>query len=115
MNIKKIITILFGTVTGSVMTLIFGFSTGLWLSGSGSVLKGEAIAQQAVIERLTPMCFAQFKLDSNKQLKLVELKKTNSWNRAKYVSDQGWATMPFEKEFDSGVAKKCWQLIVETN
>jgi hypothetical protein len=115
MNRKKISTVVLGMVAGAIMTLIIGFSSGFWSSTAGSVQKGNEMAKQAVIERLTPICFSQFNLDSNRDQKLIELKKTNSWNRADYVSEQGWATMPFEKEFDIGVAEKCAIFIFEHN
>jgi len=75
--------------------LLIGFSTGLWDSAGRAAIKSTEMAEQAVVKRLTPICFAQFKMDAKRDQKLIELKGTNSWRRA---------TMPFEMEFDAGVA-----------
>jgi len=115
MDRKKIGTVILGVVAGVIITLLIGFSTGLWDSAGGSVLKSTEISKQAVLDRLTPICFAQFNLDSERAQKLIELKKINSWNRGKYVGEQGWATMPFEMEVDGGVAEKCAVFIFENN
>jgi hypothetical protein len=76
---------------------------------------GEDMAKTAVIERLTPICVAQFNQDPEKDKKLDAFKKVDSWKRGQYVRDQGWATMPFEKEPDSRVADNCSALIMKNN
>ena len=49
---------------------------------------------------------------SQKDKKLKELKEKSRWERDKYVEDQGWATMPFEKVPDSKVAEVCVEQIL---
>jgi len=51
------------------------------------------------MDRLAPIAVAQFMQDPNKEERLKELKKLESWganNRSDYVQKQGWATMPGE-------------------
>ena len=65
------------------------------------------MAADAVMNRLAPIAVAQFMQDPNKEDRLKELKKLNSWgenNKSDYVQKQGWATMPGEKEPDGQVA-----------
>jgi len=65
-------------------------------------------AVDAVVERLAPICVAQFNQDPLNAQNLVELKAfTTSTQRAIYVKDQGWATMPGEAAPDNRVATEC--------
>jgi len=114
-NTRLLKTGIWGVVVGAVLTMIIGFAWGGWVSGSTSMNLGQEMAREAVIERLTPICVAQFNLDPNKVEKLKELTETDSWKRGQYVKDQGWATMPFEKEPDGRVADNCSQLIMKIN
>lgn len=96
-----------GMAAGMVVLLIVIFSAG-WVVTSGSA-KAEAktMATDAVMNRLAPIAVAQFMQDPNKEERLKEMKKLDSWgenNRSNYVQKQGWATMPGEKEPDEQVA-----------
>jgi len=113
MNKEKIKTGVWGAVGGAIVAMIIGFAWGGWVLGSNSLNMGEEMAQTAVVDRLTPICVAQFNQDSEKDKKLKEFKETDSWKREQYVKDQGWATMPFEKEPDSRVADSCSALIMK--
>jgi hypothetical protein len=66
----------------------------------------------AMVARLVPMCVAQFNADAQKETRLKELTAKNRWEREEYVEEQGWATMPFEKEPDSMVAEVCVEQIL---
>jgi len=112
---EKIKTTLWGAVGGAIVTMIIGFAWGGWVLGSDSQDMGKDMAEAAVIERLAPMCVMQFNQDPERDNKLQKLKETDSWKRGQYVREQGWATMPFEKEADSRVADRCTELIMEKN
>ena len=81
-------------------------------SGSAQT-KAEQIAEDAVIDRLAPICVVQFEQDPEKDQKLKELKEMSSYQRGDYVKKQGWATIPGEKEPDSKVADECAKRLVE--
>jgi hypothetical protein len=105
-----------GMAAGAIVLLIIVFSAG-WVVTSGTA-KAEAkvMASNAVMNRLAPIAVAQFMLDPNKEERLKELKKLESWganNRSDYVQKQGWATMPGEKQADSGLADECARRLVE--
>ena len=98
---------LLGVAVGAIVLLIVIFATG-WVVTSGSArAKAEEMAEAAVVDRLAPICVAQFLQDPNKEERLKELKELKSWgenNRSDYVQRQGWATMPGEKDPDSSIA-----------
>ena len=96
-----------GMAVGAIVLLIVVFSAG-WVVTSGSA-KAEAkvMATNAVMDRLAPIAVAQFMQDPNKEARLKEMKKLESWganNRSDYVQEQGWATMPGEKKPDREIA-----------
>ena len=113
MNWEEIKTALWGAIGGAIVLAIVGFAWGGWVLGGTAQEMAEEMAENAVVARLAPICVEQFKQDSEKDQKLKDLKKEDSWNRDDYVEKQGWATMPGEKNPDSKVAKKCAELLVE--
>ncbi len=91
-----------------ILTMYLGFSQAGWVTGGNALRLAESTSQDAVVERLTPICVTQFNQDSQKDQKLEELKLiTNSSRRTTYVKDQGWATMPGEAKPDNKVAAEC--------
>jgi hypothetical protein len=85
---------------------------GGWVLGSTSQNNADTMIADALVARLVPMCVAQFNGDAEKDTRLKELKAKNRWEREKYVEEQGWATMPFEKEADSKVVEVCVEQIL---
>lgn len=91
-----------------IITLYFGFSRGGWTLGSSAQTMADRAAEDAVVERLAPICVAQFNQDPLSAQKLTELQVlTTPTQRTTYVKDQGWATMPGETEPDNRVATEC--------
>ena len=107
MKREQIRPFVWGMVAGMIVLLIVVFSAG-WVVTSGTA-KAEAkeVAANAVMNRLAPIAVAQFMQDPNKEERLKEMKKLESWgtnNRSDFVEKQGWATMPGETKPDSQVA-----------
>lgn len=103
-EIKQIATPAFwGAVAGAIALAVIGFNWGGWVTGGTA----NEMAHAAVVDRLVPICVGQFNRDSDKAMKLAEMKKGDSWRYADYVAKQGWATMPGAKEADSDVAERC--------
>lgn len=90
-----------------VLTLVLGFTRGGWTTSATAAKLAETSAESAVVARLAPICVAQFNADSQSATKLEELKVASSFQRATFVQDQGWATMPGETEPDNRVAREC--------
>ena len=113
MNREKITVGFWSAIGGAIVLAIIGFKWGGWVTGGTAQAMAEEMAVEAVVDRLTPICVAQFNQDPEKVQKLKELKKTDSWSRDSYVEKQGWATMPNEKKPDSKVAAECASQILE--
>jgi hypothetical protein len=109
-------TVVFWSWIGSIiLTMIVGFTWGGWVTGRTARTMAEDMAEDAVIDRLAPICVAQFNQDPGKDQKLEELKETGSYQRRTYVQDQGWATMPGEEEPDREVVDECVRLLMLIN
>ena len=110
---KKVV---FWAVLGAiVLTMIIGFNWGGLVTGGTAQKMGVAMAQDAVVQRLAPICVLQFKQDPEKAQKFIEFNETRNYQRDDYVKGQGWATMPGEDQPDSKVADACAKLLVEIN
>lgn len=110
---EKIKLLVWGAIGGAIVLAIIGFAWGGWVTGGTAQEMAKEMADEAVIDRLAPICVLQFNQDPEKDKKLAELKKLSSWDRGPYVEKQGWATMPGEKEPDSEVAGECAGRLVE--
>ncbi len=106
---EKIKLALWSAIGGAIVLAIVGFNWGGWVT-SGTA--GE-MAAEAVVDRLTRICVAQFNQDPKKDQKLKELKETDFWKRDGYVEKQGWATMLGEKKPDSKVAEGCAEQLMQ--
>ena len=115
MNWEKITLGVWSAIGGAILLAIVGFNWGGWVMGGTAQKMAEETAEDAVINRLAPICVAQFNQDSEKHQKLKELKEFWGKGRGDYVERQGWATMPGEKKSDSKVADKCADMLIEAS
>jgi hypothetical protein len=101
--------IAFWLCVGSVaLALLIGFRWGGWTTGGAAQKQATVAAQGAVVERLTSICVAQSNVSPQFAQKLTELQAVKSASdRATYVTDQGWATMPGDAKPDNKVADQC--------
>jgi hypothetical protein len=99
----------------AIITMIIGFNWGGWVTGGNSLKAGVLVGQDAVVQRLAPICFAQFNQIPDKAVKMGELKALSSYQQTQYVQDQGWATMPGEEKPERKVAENCAKLILAAN
>ena len=106
----------FWVIIGSiVLTMIVGFNWGGWVTGGTAQNRGETMADDAVVQRLAPICVFQFNQDPDNAQKLMEFNEVKNYQRDDYVKDQGWATMPGEDQPDRKVADACAKLLVQIN
>jgi len=98
-------------VASAVITMIIGFTWGGWVRGATAQSMAAAMAEDAVVKRLAPICVAQFKQDPAHDQKLKELKELGVYERSDYVNKQVWVKMPGEQEADIKVAEECAKLI----
>jgi hypothetical protein len=112
-NEEKFKSILLGAIVGSFATILIGFAWGGWVLEKTSSDLSLKMTENAVLDRLTPMCIEQFNQDPEKDKKLETLKKIDTWRAEEFVREQGWATIPFEKKPDRHVADRCASLILD--
>ncbi len=113
MNWEKIKFASWGAIGGAIVLAIVGFAWGGWVTGGTAQEMAEEMAENAVVDRLAPICVEQFNQDSEKDQKLKELKEKVFYKRVDYVEKQGWATMLGEKEPDVKVAEKCADMLMQ--
>lgn len=106
MNKEYIKPFAWGMAVGAIALLIVVFSTGWVVTSTAAKAQATATAAEAVIARLAPISVAMFHSDPKGPERLIEMKKLDSWDRSDFVAAQGWATMPGEKEPDSGLARE---------
>ncbi len=111
---EKIKLIVWGAIGGAIVLAIIGFALAGWVTGGTAQEMAKEKADKAVVDRLAPICVTQFQQDPNKEERLKELKKLDSWKRGDFIKKQGWATIPGEKKPDRNVADECARrLLVE--
>ena len=96
-----------------VVVVVLGFTLGGWMTEGAAQKEAQAMARNAIIERLAPICVAQFNQDPESLLKLDELNGMSTYQQTQYVQDQGWATISGEEKPDRKVADACSKLILE--
>ena len=96
-----------------VVVVVLGFTWGGWMTEGGAQKEAQTMTKNAVIERLAPICVAQFNQDPASALKLEELNGMSSYQQAQFVSDQGWATISGQEKPDRQVANACTKMILE--
>ena len=106
MNLKNIQPILGGAAGGAIVLAIIGFAWGGWVTGNTAQHMAATTAEIAVVDRLAPICVAQYNRDLEKDQKLKEMKKMETYQRGDYVKKQGWSTMPGEKDSDYAVSRE---------
>ena len=107
MNREQIKPFAWGMAVGMIVLLIVVFSAGWVVTSSSAKAEAKVMASNAVMNRLAPIAVAQFMQDPNKEERLTEMKKLDSYganSRSDYVQEQGWATMPGDKKPDRDVA-----------
>ena len=110
-KLKK--SVVFWIVIGAIVLVLFlGFTQAGWKTGANALDMANTSAQSAVVDRLAPICVAQFNADAQGATKLSEMKDISSSQRTKYVKEQGWATMPGETGPDNKVASACTKQIM---
>lgn len=103
MEFEKIRIALWGAALGAFALFGIGFGLSGWVLGGTAQEKVES----AVIERLTPICVAQFRDDPQKDQKIKTFETLPYSKRGAFVAEQGWATMPGESQPDVAVAESC--------
>jgi len=106
-------TVLWICVAVIAGTLLAGFTWGGWVTGGSAQRAATTMANDAVVNRLSSICVAQFQQDPAKVEKLAEMMAASSYQRGNYVKEQGWATMPGDEQSDTKVATECAKVLAQ--
>lgn len=112
-NSEKMKPLIMGAVGGAVALAIVGFSWGGWVTGGTAEKMAGDSAKSAVVTALAPICVAQFQQGDGFDTALSELAETRSYQRAAYIEQGGWSTMPGSEEGNRDVAKACADMITK--
>ncbi len=105
--------IVMGAIGGAVALAIVGFGWAGWVTGGTAEEMASDRAASAVVGALAPICVAQFQQQSDSDSRLSELNDIRSFQRAAYIEEGGWATMPGSDAGSKDVAKACAEMISE--
>ncbi len=94
-------------------TMLVGFTWGGWVTKGTSQKAAVTMSNDAVIQRLSSICVAQFQQDPAKDEMLIELQAASSYEQRNFVRDQGWSIMPGDEESDSEVASACAKVLAQ--
>ena len=108
-------TLFWSCLAAILLTMLVGFNWGGWMRGGVAEKMATTTAQAAVVQSLATICVAQFNLDPAKDQKLTELQATSSYERSKYVTTQGWATVPGQEKPENKVANECAKQLMLIN
>jgi hypothetical protein len=98
----------FWLMLGAVaLTLVIGFTWGGWTTAAAAQKQADVASQATVVQTLAGICATQFGLDGAHTENLAALQTLGTSQRASYISDGGWATMPGKDEPDSKVVSEC--------
>jgi hypothetical protein len=82
-----------------LLTIYFGFTQAGWVTGGTALRMAERSSDDVLSSRLAEICVAQFAQDPDRDQKLAEMMEVPTiTQRANFVRDQGWATMPGDTE-----------------
>lgn len=100
-------------IAAIALTVYLGFAQAGWVTDGTAQQMAQIAAQSAIVDRLAPICVIQFNEDSQRTQNLEDFKAlASSFQRAAYVKEQGWATMPGEAKPDDKVATECVQQLL---
>ncbi len=113
MNTEKLKTLLQGGVAGAAILAIGLFWSGVAVTSGSAESMARDQANAAVVEQLAPICVAQFSVAENRLELRKDLEASKSWEWAKIVKTNGWATMPGSDAPRDDIARACAELIVK--
>src|ERR1700730_11292205 len=96
-----------GAVAGAAAIWFVGFSQFGWTLGSTAERMATDRADSAIVSVLAPICVEKFQQQSDSATKLIEFKKTPSWDQLSLIEKAGWATLPGSEKSNSAVATAC--------
>jgi len=95
------------TAAAVALTIIIGFSTGGWVTGSSADARAEAAAEDAVVAFAANICAYRFLQAPDAGSQLTALKDEGIYERGTMLEDGGWVTFAGAEQPLRGVAREC--------
>jgi hypothetical protein len=102
---------LWGAAGGALAVAIVGLWSGMLVTNIKSEIMANQRAEAAIVTAFTPICVDKFRAAPDADAKLTELMKVNSWSKAIFVKDGGWAMVG--KEPNYRVADACADILAK--
>jgi hypothetical protein len=115
MQRQSITPFVFGMGVGAIVLMIVGFAAGWVVTAGAAQQEAKRMAQEAVVDKLVPICVAKFEQDPNKAEDLKQLKLESTWTRGDFIDKQGWATMPGSDTANTDILDACAEKIMATS
>jgi hypothetical protein len=115
MKRQSITPFVLGMGVGAIVLMIVTFSANWVVTAGAAQEEAEQMAQKAVVDKLVPICVAQFEQDLNKAEDLKNLKAQSTWARGDFIEEQGWATMPGSQSANADISDECAEKIMSTS
>jgi hypothetical protein len=106
---------LWGAAAGAVTMTVIGFSWMGWMLGGTADRMAADRAESAVVRALAPICVEKFEQQADSAAKLIEFKKTASWDQRALIEKGGWASTAGSKATNSAVASACAEKLGENS
>lgn len=104
---------LWGAAAGAIIVTVIGFGFADWHTAGKVDSLGVARGSAATAAALAPVCVEMFKRDSNFDVNLAALKKTDEWARYTFIEKGGWGQMPGTEKLNNEAASQCAASLVK--
>jgi type VI protein secretion system component VasK len=96
-----------------VATMVVGFVWGGWVTSSTANEMAAKAAAGANAKLAADVCAVQFNKDPEAATQLIALNKLDSWRRADFITQGGWAKISGMKDPITGAADLCAKQLSE--
>ena len=84
-----------------------------WMSPGSAQKQADAVALAALVEKLTPICIANYEADAERDAKWKVVKDAAYYSRDDVFAEQGWVTFKGSDEPDKRIAQPCRSAIAD--
>lgn len=99
-------------VLSVVATMTVGFAWGGWVTGGTAADMANKAADGASAKLAAAVCAVQFNRDPAAAVQRAALTKLDTWQRADFIKQGGWATLPGMQDAVTGAADLCAKQLI---
>lgn len=91
----------------SCLTMVLGFTLGGWIPVGRATVMADIAARDATTKLIASICVQKFVSSADAAKSLAMLKESTSWQRAGFIENGGWMTIPGVDDTVPGAADLC--------